>query len=490
MATCNICVEKLNKSNHAEIICSYCDFSHCKQCFQKYLLETTQPICMNCKKVFTQDFLFEKCTSTFLSKELKKHRETTLLNYQKSYLPATQQYVIIEKERDQLREQMRQLEIEKQELLLKFNKKQSEINMLVHRINHPTLGAVYNNGNQTFLVEAEKERRKFIRKCPMEDCRGFLSQQWKCGVCDSKICNKCNEEKLDTECNAEGVHQCKPDNVASMELLNKDTKPCPECGTMIFKISGCSQMFCVDCHCAWNWNTGLVEKGIVHNPHYYEFLRKGGVVGGRNHGDIPCGGLPHLNEIRTFLQEMLNCGVINNFVSSLFYSIHNVITHIQHHELRGQLAVDPLSEENTRKLRVEYMMNKITEDFFMKSLQQLEKSVNKKRDFNNIYQMFVDVSSDVFRQMLVYRRSIQVKSELKPLMKKHVDEQLVVLENLRKYFNENVKKCGKGYKCVYPGISDNFNFQTNYATYIERVLYEEERQRQRDIQATQRLLGN
>ena len=43
---------------------------------------------------------------------------------------------------------------------------------------------------------------------------------------------------------------------------------------------------------------------------------------------------------------------------------------------------------------------------------------------------------------------------------------------------------------MYPGISDNFNFQTNYATYIERVLYEEERQRQRDIQATQRLLGN
>ena len=59
-----------------------------------------------------------------------------------------------------------------------------------------------------------------------------------------------------------------------MEFLNKDTKPCPHCGTMIFKISGCSQIFCVDCHTAWDWNTSKIITGVIHNPHYYEFLNR------------------------------------------------------------------------------------------------------------------------------------------------------------------------------------------------------------------------
>jgi hypothetical protein len=79
---------------------------------------------------------------------------------------------------------------------------------------------------------SESEVKKFIRKCPMNECRGFLSSRWKCGTCDTNICNKCNEPKTDD-------HVCNPQNVETMNLLNKDTKPCPKCGTMICKISGC-----------------------------------------------------------------------------------------------------------------------------------------------------------------------------------------------------------------------------------------------------------
>ena len=114
--TCNICVEKLNKSNRCPVTCSACDFTHCKQCFQKYLLETTQPLCMNCKKVFNQDFLFNNCTSTFLNNELKKHRETVLLNEQKSYLPETQPLVVARKQILELQKEINELEIEKRKL--------------------------------------------------------------------------------------------------------------------------------------------------------------------------------------------------------------------------------------------------------------------------------------------------------------------------------------------------------------------------------------
>jgi hypothetical protein len=426
---------------------------------------------MNCKKVFTQDFLFEKCTSTFLNKELKKHREVVLLNEQKSYLPATQPYVIVRKEQDRIKKEVQQLELEKNRI---FN----EINTRITRLMNES-HALGNNVNTTIVTE----RKKFIRKCPMTDCRGFLSQQWKCGICDSKICNKCNEEKLDTECDAEGVHQCKPENVASMELLNKDTKPCPECGTMIFRIAGCAQMFCVDCHCAWNWNTGLVEKGVIHNPHYYEFLRKSGNgAGGRNHGDIPCGGVPHINEVRTFLHELLRKGCILQTTEAKFYRIHNVVTHIQHFEiLRLNNNNQDMNEQTTRTLRIDYMMNKITEESFMKELQQIQKMKSKKRDFSNIYQMFVDVSSDIFRQLIVYYNNNKNSSDFKNNMKNYIDEQTTVLINLKDYFNENIKKCGKGYKCVYPGITEGFSFESNIVKYDESVRINEERIRQRKI---------
>jgi hypothetical protein len=108
--------------------------------------------------------------------------------------------------------------------------------------------------------------KKFVRKCPTEECKGFMNEDWFCGLCDRHFCEHCNEEV------GEG-HVCDPDAVKTMKLLKKDTKPCPKCGTMIQKLSGCAQMWCPDCHTAFDWRTGQIETGRIHNPHYMEFKR-------------------------------------------------------------------------------------------------------------------------------------------------------------------------------------------------------------------------
>jgi len=472
--SCNICVEKYNKSTHLEIKCNYCDFSNCRTCFQKYLLDTVDPYCMNCKKIFTKEFISENCTQVFIGKEYKKHRENVLLDREKSLMPATQVYVILEKQKDKLREQIKEIEKERAKILTTINIFNNRINSLTYQITNININNMNNVNNQNQVVQTsqDKERKKFIRKCPMKDCRGFLSQQWKCGICETKICNKCNEEKLDTECDAEDNHRCDPGNVANMELLNKDTKPCPECGTMIFRISGCNQMFCVECHCAWNWNTGLVEKGVIHNPHYYDFIRRGGNTG-RNHGDIPCGGLPQMYDLRTGFTYCLRSKIMTNVQESLLYSFHNIVTHIQHYEIR---QINDQTEETTRTLRVDYMLQKISEETFKSRIQQIEKDHNKRRDFNNIYQMFVDVSSDIFRQIILCIETYKYKEENHDIINKCFTENITILLNLRKYFNENIKKIGTVYKCVYPGIDEQYyRFQPNYKTYLER-----ERQRLRE----------
>jgi hypothetical protein len=162
----------------------------------------------------------------------------------------------------------------------------------------------------------------------MNGCRGFLSHGGKCGLCKTRVCSKCHEPKLDTEGTEDEVvevveeeiqepvkvveevrqepveevrmevvetirrnrHVCDPNNIETANLLKKDTKACPKCASMIFKISGCDQMFCTQCHTAFSWRTGSIETKVIHNPHYYQYLREQSADGEipRNPLDNPC----------------------------------------------------------------------------------------------------------------------------------------------------------------------------------------------------------
>jgi hypothetical protein len=76
------------------------------------------------------------------------------------------------------------------------------------------------------------------------------------------------------------MHRCDPATVETAKLLQKETRPCPKCKALIFKTDGCDQMWCTMCQTPFSWTTGKVEEGRVHNPHYYEWLR-------RTQGSVP-----------------------------------------------------------------------------------------------------------------------------------------------------------------------------------------------------------
>ena len=132
---------------------------------------------------------------------------------------------------------------------------------------------------------AREERVQILRGCPAEACRGFLSTGGICGICDGKICLSCHEivgkkgevvEHIsETELLVAGRrHTCDPASVETAKMLQKETRPCPTCKALIFKTDGCDQMWCTQCKTPFSWRTGKKEEGRIHNPHYYEWLRR------------------------------------------------------------------------------------------------------------------------------------------------------------------------------------------------------------------------
>jgi len=357
---------------------------------------------MDCKHEWNLEFLCANFTKKYINKDLKSHRENILFERERSYFPATQIIIMNIKKADKVKELIE----EQREFMRIARMKIEELEIREYRLR---------NGRDD---DTERTKTLFIRKCPDESCKGFLSSAWKCGICEVRYCAQCNGTKEDD-------HVCNADDVETMKLLKKDTKPCPHCGTMISKISGCDQMWCPDCHTPFSWRTGMIEKGTIHNPHFYEFSRRNDRVM-RNPGDIPCGGFPDA-------YELLNQYKTLDRKHRLFY-IHREVQHIQNHIIRYELT----GQEDNTGLRLSYMMDRMTEENFKAALQTRDKSNHKKQDWRGVYQMFVDVMSDTYRQLLLGEATIEELIETALKLKQYCDEQFV--------------KIGKRYNCVAKSI--------------------------------------
>ena len=439
MTDCEICCERFNLQNHKKITCSFCDFKTCRKCVQTYLVGTVNdPHCMKCKQGWNREFIDESCTKTFRNKELKIHRENILFEREKSFLPETQDAAMREKQKRNINKLIGDAREE-------IGRQKELIYTLEQNLN--TLNAGHN------IDEGGTQKKQFVRKCPVEDCKGFLTSNWKCDMCENKICSKCNEIKNDE-------HECDEKNVETVNLLKKDTKPCPKCGTLIFRTGGCAQMWCTSCHCAFNWNTGRIEEGMIHNPHFYEFQRRNATVNAnRAIGDIPCGGLPNLTELNTFFNKKPPQRVYRGYyrqytdnvprsdelseTQTLIYNVHRLITHIDEYEFRYNLRENALVTDN-RDLRIRFLLNEINEEYFKKVVQQREKKNQKTRDLIAILRMFTLTASDMLRQLV--------------LRELNQEEFCTNIVELKEYTNVSLTNIGKRYNCVKRHIGTTWDY--------------------------------
>ena len=312
---CNICVEPYNKTvldggeqhrTGKKITCRKCDFSSCTHCTKRFILESNNDAhCMSCKDIWDREFMINNFTKSFINKEYKKHRENTLCEREKALLPATMK--IIEREN-----KIVEIQDEKDRFRREMEEKLYEFDVKIWNLEHSS-------------GKCKKEKNKFIKSCPVENCNGFLSAQWKCGICSTYTCKCCHEVIGKRVCNEDGTtelppHTCNEDAVKTAQLLAKECKNCPKCSVPIFKIDGCDQMWCIECKTAFSWRTGEIITGQFHNPHYYEWLRQNnnGNEIPREPGDNPCH--VSIRAISTYLNEVLfnNCTNLDELPLSFF----------------------------------------------------------------------------------------------------------------------------------------------------------------------------
>lgn len=452
-----------------------------------------EPNCPSCRAGWSRDFINEEMTASFRNGPFKAHRQKVLVDRERARLPETQEqaaaYKNAKTQYTLLTNEIKKLETERDQAARPEDKAFRNA-AAAYRNAHTQALVAYEKENKTspygpnygkfklmfdylpstialndaqaMAEKAQKAKRKpynakirplittrreysyivehygivrnaqnapptveravFIQKCPKDACEGFLSTQWKCGICDGKFCKDCHEAKDD-------VHACNPDLVASVKAIKKEAKPCPKCASQISKIDGCDQMWCTQCKTAFSWNTGKIETHVVHNPHYFQWLRENGNIIPRAPGDAPnpmaaCGGV---NAVVYAIQNMADSPAtdappaVGGNVNSLKQRLERYVQlfqHILYAEIpRFRAEMNPVSlEEQRRKLRVQRMVQELKDDTWKTILQKMEKDELKARARLQLAEMYATAGMDILGQFLQTGYNVtKITTELKAL---------------------------------------------------------------------------
>ena len=495
--TCNVCIEKYSDNLRRKVSCNYCNYVACVRCTQKYLLSSiVDAHCMSCRTGWNREFLDINMTKSFRTGDWKEHKKKLIVNREKALLPTMQRYAAAKKSMDEInpiqsnlmKEMAKTYEklssIEKKLVLIKVNANNKNIMFDISELDneHSNFNLLLNESNMyrnkyykenlknslltsnyvvhyniyNDLDQKAKERKEFVLKCVKEGCRGFLSSAYKCELCSTFVCKDCmiiKDEKNDKE------HVCKKDDIDTVAMIRKDTRPCPKCGIRISKVDGCDQMFCINdgCNVAFSWNTGEIISGVIHNPHYYEWVRRNnnGVVAPVN--PIPCDqhvGYADLYRTMTILS-------VNYKDKDIISQIHRIVSDIQH--IRLPSFPDTRERLMFKELHCEFLLNRIDESAWKQSMFLKENNFEKKQAIGIVLRTFVTVSNDnmtKFYQELILLfndRNEEVKTKIATQLSKEFVKDSI---NLRNYINKSLVKTGITMMCAVPQININWEWQS------------------------------
>jgi hypothetical protein len=351
---------------------------------------------MNCGKIWSREFVLKNISD---KKWFFQHIGSYTLEKEKMLLPETQEEVLIISKIKQLSDKIKELptnvkiigmynkfgkEVVKEALKEKSNIRDAAIKTM-NMLKEQTI--TYGNKKSSFT----KKNSHYIFKCPRDDCRGFISDTYICGTCNKSVCKFC-KLKIDNN-----DHKCDKDDIKSSALVSSLTKLCPKCMTPILKSGGCDQMFCTQCNTPFSWITGEIEIGVIHNPHYYEYLSTvSGTV--MDIDVIACGEIP----IAWVFMEIINRATTTQYILEKLRNLHRDVTHFR------QVVLPVWVIDNVKDnidIRVKYLLNEIDESIFKLKLINREKKRMKIKAVYDLLHLVLTIMEDFVRQVFGFNIS-------------------------------------------------------------------------------------
>jgi hypothetical protein len=444
---CGICLSDTNKSTRSPVTCAHCATTTCRACIQHYLLQdvSAEPHCPDCRGAWDPEFCAANLTATFRNGPYKAHRKAIMLERERAQLPTAmpdalayraakafvdehdsqskaflaaiydcESYSAFKAAKDALDTEMRACVDFKERVNYINSPTYSEHKLRIdaarnvwntetesaraefaafNTMLHEPRAIVHNFGRAAHAQQQQAQQYTYIHKCANTACTGFL-KDWTCELCETQVCAECREIKI-------AGHVCDPTAVESVAAITAQAKPCPSCATMISKVDGCDQMWCIQCKTAFSWTTGALETTVIHNPHYYEWVRRNGLPLPRNRED--CAALildsveqtiaPHLSDATDHDRRVA--------AAHIFRSLRN-LRHLEIIKLREfqQILTTHADPEWRRVLRVKYLVDGLSETKWAETLIRAENTNARARAQHALLSMYLQTSKDILGQVV------------------------------------------------------------------------------------------
>lgn len=268
---------------------------------------------------------------------------------------------------------------------------------------------------------------KITRACPNESCRGFCDHRGQCGMCQTKVCLSCWMVAADK-------HECRAEDVATKEMIMKDSKPCPKCQTFIYRTEGCDHMWCTKCKTGFNWKTlKIISDRHNTNPllHAWESSRQQqqGCSGDRN------GYRWVLTVLSKVVGTLKKIGIDKNVCMHLLRTLE---IHVRNYN--NLVDTEQSVEHRMEQLRVMYLCKEIDEDTFKTRATSDERMIRSSSEVQQALGLFMDsISYDV----LLYQEKQHLT--IAEGWATVVHELMLKLEKHRLMFNECVENTALKY---------------------------------------------
>lgn len=453
MSECSVCVEKYNKSTRKCITCLKCNYEACASCCSNYILNSiNEARCMNCNNFWNRAFLTQNFTKKFVHTDYKKHKQNLLWDREKAKLEEA--YICLENFNlaDKEEEELNIINKEIQKLYELKVTKVSKIGKLrdIH------------NKNKT-----NEEKIKFFGHCPNNGCKGLINSNWRCLICDQRVCRSCKEKVGNGEDDLK-LHSCDPNTLENLKLIKNDSKQCPQCKTFIYKIDGCNQMWCTNCNIAFCWRTGEIYKGRhIHNPHYFAW-REQNRTNDNLRGGI-CDAMNIVRNIRYKVEDLYpklinrNYYYRNDTVYSIsdkkkipIYKLYNICSFMYSINRHMLEARERITHKNPIEWKISYVKGDLQENEIKQKIQQDNKKVERNIEKANIFEMHINSFISIVQEYV-----LDDTNKITQLDLINYDEVYKIYDELVEYTNEVFKT----FKDEFNNISYNILYNETICEY-------------------------